>query len=75
MSRLEFTKHLVEKDDDYPDDIVMWQIHNKKGEYLGFLTDEHWGRWTFEPSEDGIIFSRGCLQEIVDKMKELGGKP
>lgn len=50
-------------------------VRNKKGEYLGDISfDLKWKRWVWE-QEAYIIMSRECLQEVVDFMKELGGKP
>lgn len=48
-------------------------VTNKKGEWLGEIRhDDQWKCHTWEQDKD-IKMSSGCLQQVVDKMRELDG--
>jgi len=55
------------------DDFNGWYMVTTKKDILGYITKNHWNRWTWEQEED-IIMSRGCLKELVAFMETLGGK-
>ena len=70
MKRLSFEKHKgIYSEGDW------FEVINKKGEMIGIIKwEESWKRHSFTTSGD-FIHSYGCLQEIADFMKSLGGKP
>lgn len=48
-----------------------YEIKNKKKELLGFIFfHDEWDFWVWEQERD-IIMSKGCLKQIVDKLKTL----
>lgn len=63
MSRCKFRK---ERNED------MYTVTNKKNEELGVIWFHHsWKKWTWEQNY-GIVMSKGCLKEIVEKIEKLG---
>ena len=68
MKRLEFRE---EKD---VDDNEFYVVYNKKNQVVGWITHEHWNRWTWDQQSESVM-SRGCLREVFDFMEALGGKP
>jgi hypothetical protein len=49
-------------------------VSNKKKELLGTICyDDEWEEWVWEQESD-IKMSSGCLQQIIDKIKELEAK-
>lgn len=74
MKRLKFEERVVQPRKGEKE-FTYYAVFNKKTkEQLGLITKEHWKRWTWEVMDNQIIMSRGCLQEVVSFMKELGGK-
>lgn len=52
----------------------IYKILNKEDDIVGFVEYSYkWKNWVFITSDD-FIFSYGCMQEIVDFMKDLGGR-
>ncbi len=48
------------------------KVYNKKKELLGTISwYADWDEFVFEP-EIAMIFSGGCLHEIIEQMKILG---
>lgn len=73
MSRLKFERRDIPADYDLGIKCTTYYNVTCKGEELGLITNEHWNRWTWEQNAE-IIMSRGCLEEVVEFMKSLGGK-
>ena len=49
-------------------------VSNKKKELLGTIYyDDEWSEWVWGQESD-IKMSSGCLQQVVDKLKELEAK-
>lgn len=75
MVKLVFNKTEIEQEE-LPGGrhLIFYSVKNNKNETLGYITNEHWNRWTWE-QDIGVIMSRDCLKQIYDFMQELGGKP
>jgi hypothetical protein len=66
MKKLEFLNmYQDEKGNDY------FHVYNKKSDFLGMICfDTRWKKWVWI-QEEGIIMSKGCLQQIINKIEEL----
>ncbi|MFW5705326.1 MAG: hypothetical protein ACOCXG_05815 [Nanoarchaeota archaeon] len=55
-------------------DFSHWRVYNQKKEFLGKIHNFEWKHTFVWEQEKDIIMSYGCLEQIIQHMKSLGGR-